>query len=365
MGASQRDWSDENTRDSQLISKLVARIMDLSRFALKSTNVSQTKPRPVSMSFKATHNTQFDLPDRQRALLYMSLPLSNYSALDTKYVYRDRDTDSDEIDNDGSDTFRFSLPLYDFTSALSFPIDAILTTEFVVAPDPMNGKISVHSRPVYFLPSNRSLVQLKNSVSTQSMVTIERSIDPSQRISLNHSFPPLEEQVDYGESLLLNRHIKTNNSRKEIVKNKLPYWLVWGDETLMNTNTTIDGSKKVLKSSIQLRINIQMMWDQDQKKTSLPSRFNLWGRGAGNQSVMSQEIDKTLCVKAKAQVEVDINIPMNGTAAAVLSLAPVKLLMAQVCSIVTSAVMRGLAPIFIEALGKDYEERIHVLDNSI
>ena len=61
----------------------------------------------------------------------------------------------------------------------------------------------------------------------------------------------------------------------------------------------------------------------------------------------------------------DLNLPVKGNAAFVLGLRPLKLIIRQVGALVAGAIMRGLAPVFIDALIKDYMQRRELLTDEV
>jgi len=79
---------------------------------------------------------QFEMQNASLAVKYLSLPLSNYSVLDTKFISRQSGPASSGSLCDNC--FTLSVPLLELTSALNFPIDALLNTDVTVSPDALN-----------------------------------------------------------------------------------------------------------------------------------------------------------------------------------------------------------------------------------
>ena len=92
-------------------------------------------------------------------------------------------------------SFTLSLPLFDMTSALSFPIDATLTTDISVVPNTANGKIHMYSGPVYFIAENAANKRITNTVQ-HSLSPVAAEQEPGKSTNTKEektSFDRLEE----------------------------------------------------------------------------------------------------------------------------------------------------------------------------
>jgi len=69
----------------------------------------------------------------------------------------------------------------------------------------------------------------------------------------------------------------------------------------------------------------------------------------------------SLPLESNVVVNIDLNLPIKGNVAAVVTLFPLKVLIAQIGSLVASSIMKILAPIFVDALLRDYTKRKHLL----
>ena len=366
-GPTQRDQ-----RDAILINKLVTKVVETVQTALRSNNSSQTPSKPFQLQFKARHKSKFGLPEPSKALKYLALPLSNYSALDTKFIRLKEDDNvagQSLSDNDKREQcFTLSLPLFDMTSALSFPVDALLTTDISVMPDAENGKIRMYSGPVYFIPDNNTRTRVTSTVQSLYPVTTEQ--DPGNTTNINDgssnsnsngdakdSFDLLEERLAYEENVSLKRFIK---EKKEVTRSQIPNWLIWGgslDGEPLPSDGQVFANDTAIKSSIQASIYIDMIWNRNGNRQTLGNFF-----GAKSASNLDK-VDETLPVESSVQVKVDLNLPVKGSAAFVLGLLPLRAVIAQIGSLIAGTIMRSLAPVFVDALIKDYIQRKDLLSD--
>ena len=189
------------------------------------------------------------------------------------------------------------------------------------------------SGPVFFKPDNASVSARPLSSSST------RTLDDAS----NSSFNRLEETLQAEESLYMQRYMKTS---KKVGRDaaSLPAWLIWGGDLGAEA-----GAQMIpVKSSIQASIAIDVSWHRSQQQSQVAAFFTRQSSTGANAS---------LPVRSAVTVAVDLNLPVRGSAAAVLSLYPLRVIIAQVGALIASAIMRSLAPIFVEALVRDYEKR--------
>ena len=351
--------NNQDQRDAILINKLLTKVVESVQTALKSNNSSQTPPKPFKLHFKARNKSKFGLIEPSKALKYLSLPLSNYSALDTKFIKsKNADEDQPSTSEGGEKSFTLSLPLFDMTSALSFPIDATLTADISVVPDAANGRIHMYSGPVYFIPENNAHVKVARISQSPYPVSVEQKSQVSMDVGTEmDSCDNVEERFAYEGNTSLKRFMK----EKKEVKSQIPNWLIWGgnidgEEEVTHVNEGITGNQTVVKSSIQANICIDMTWNQNgNNDLSFGTLFS-------NDNInREEETNKTLSVESNVQVNVALNLPVKGSAAFVLGLLPLRLMIAQIGSLVAGTIMRSLSPVFVDALIRDYMHRKDLL----
>eukprot|EP01036_Dinobryon_divergens_P041588 gene41588-55132_t len=99
------------------------------------------------------------------------LAKNSYKCLEESYSI----LDSSLVSRVSSDTFKLSLPLRAVTSTLPITIDADLSTDITVKPNPLLGKIAMYSGPLYFIPLH-SKSQSSSSPKSPSSVEFDEKI---------------------------------------------------------------------------------------------------------------------------------------------------------------------------------------------
>ena len=145
------------------------------------------------------------------------------------------------------------------------------------------------------------------------------------------------------------------------MKSQVPNWLIWGgnldgEERTEYINEGTMGNKSVIKSSIQASIYIDMIWNQNgNKQRALGTLFS------NKNATRDGKANETLPIESNVQVNVDLNLPVKGSAAFVLGLLPLRLMIAQIGSLIAGTIMRSLSPVFVDALTRDYMSRKDLL----
>lgn len=220
------------------------------------------------------------------AVKYLSLPLSNYSVLDTSYVSRKVTTKSGLYDggNVEEETFTLSLPLFELTSALNFPINALLTTDVTVTPDTENsklqkdlfiisldknidinalyltiGQIIMRSGPVYFIRRDGGNVKTGESsqVDPNEKDLYITESNGSQETVMNS----IDEKVTSVEPLRQKRVVTEDAS-------SLPDWLIWQSSNITACADSNTKPGNITMSSIQAKIVIDLTWQDPNKAKS-------------------------------------------------------------------------------------------------
>ncbi len=92
------------------------------------------------------------------------------------------------------------------------------------------------------------------------------------------------------------------------------------------------------KSSIQTGFEVQLSWKERQRSVD------------------------ALDVSCKVKVWFDVNVPLPEDITSVLSLPPIRLIVAQLGSLLVKVFLRTLAPTFGDLLVKDYQTRFKTQD---
>jgi hypothetical protein len=291
-----------------------------SKVRFSNSNITSQIRRPARLTFAASFSRKIVFDDSMRALRYLSQPISNYSVLDSSLVTK-------ISSSDGSDAFSVTLPLGDFTSAISMFTNSALsgrsslcarTTIYVVS-KPEDGCIEMNSGPVYVFHMTTSPSDHHPALNSPHSSSADRTIS-------------------------------------DIDSQSLPSWLVWGGR-----NATVEDGNNVgdafVRMSVQPAIKVKLQWTPNK---------NITGSGRGIRSLVKRLLSSSntdnsildqLLVQAKLSMKMDLSIPLRQDLAAGIIFQPVKLLVQQAGSLVLSTIMHSLAPRFIDLLLKDYTAR--------
>eukprot|EP00597_Dinobryon_sp_UTEXLB2267_P000528 CAMPEP_0170061262 /NCGR_PEP_ID=MMETSP0019_2-20121128/2891_1 /TAXON_ID=98059 /ORGANISM="Dinobryon sp., Strain UTEXLB2267" /LENGTH=748 /DNA_ID=CAMNT_0010267039 /DNA_START=736 /DNA_END=2982 /DNA_ORIENTATION=- len=223
-----------------------------SNSSLKNTNTKNNKAhdssKPLKLSFSSKHSHMITFNDSATAVKYLSLPVSNYSVLDSNLITKATDS---------NDTFLFTLPLGDILGSLSLG----------------NSKVT---NPAANDELDRLLLALQTSVNVTPSLDL-RLITMS---SGNFVFiPTLRTRNISGTAQHAPNFINTNSASIVLPSQTLnlsslfPRWLVWGgdfssldDLTAVWQQSDSESGMQVvtlspLKSSIQAGFKLKLTWD--------------------------------------------------------------------------------------------------------
>ena len=274
------------------------------------------KLKPLKISFVSSHVHKLSLNNTVNAITYLSLPATEYSVLDSSLVSR-----SEEC----NDTFVLNIPLGDISSMYSYGIsssprlklDTTLSTSVEVKPEPANSLVRMRSTELFFINNK------KNNNSTHS---------------LTHS------PLTYSLTADSHTYIGTVSNSSAFIGEALPVWLI-DNQTISTSDAAAPSEGNELvevrvksKSSIQTGFEVQLSWKERQRSVD------------------------ALDVSCKVKVWFDVNVPLPEDITSVLSLPPIRLIVAQLGSLLVKVFLRTLAPTFGDLLVKDYQTRFKTQD---
>ncbi len=328
-----------------ILNRLLAQVanMVISNYNKTSSDVQlNNEPMSVAFSFTSHFVKKICFTGSEKALWYLSLPVTEYSVLDKNLVQKSKECD---------DLFHLKIPLDDFARGMNaiFPIGGYhtlmkyqLSTDITVDSHPSEGVINMRSGPFTFIP-NLNFV-------------------------LDGDYGNSHNQTSFYNQSIVEAQISSPISAGNIMQNssdEFPTWLEWGDKDSIEY-MNITNSLGSVVSSLQPGISINWKWSKKQnfgKRMSgiaLGKWKNIFRSNANTVYPQNEKNDTDeLITKLKVEVRLDMNIPMSQRLGRTISLLPVKMLLQHAGSIIISTFLRNLVPYFEKKLMKDFENRIY------
>jgi len=318
------------------VDTLLSRALQLSRRFIKPRNsTGPARLKPARLAFSTSYTQKLKLGDADAASRYLSLPASNYSVLSSQFVSRAPDSDNIFVLNIplGSSGTGGLMSTSGYNAKIAPVLAATLSTSVTVDPQPLLRRVEMSSGPIFFTPSN-SNSQNVSSTTAKVETWHEPAIDPL--------------------------------AAPQSLADAFPEWLLWGGRSGDANSASSSPSSSpspdgAVKSSVQAGFRVELSWPENPTFALLASS----NTGTDESSDTLQRGESILDVRARIEVWVQMNLPIQEEVSAAVNFPPVRLLLEQAGRLTTGAVLKSIAPAFAELLVRDHDSRRGISSTTI